>query len=533
MSHRRRSPNGLQDAPARFVLITECLQNDFFLNAVSPVALPEATRRMILLGRRDFDLFFEQGPHLHIAPDHLERGPLGVFLQATIGRRRNSQDGAAALDVINIRQWRTHDQPYDEEGRPGVYCEAGTWGAGFIDGLAGYLDPAGSGDGPAKYFEDGSVRIHHVHSDSPFAFRPRSERIELERRKLQKSELEVLLDVLIEGSDADVELMREIMRADSGPAGLAELSREIDDGADHIRDPTPVYVAVVGVYTDIHVSTLLFGLRDRYVIPYLAVSDTLTAAPSLEQHISGLNFAANLLDVDVIHGINELARFLGSTPPLEDELDVVASKPFAAYAAFEKQTQRVIAQQEETLQSYLVLTEGRSLRVYKQVERANRFLIGWGTAFLSLTLFLVALQPIFPDRIDWQLPLITGGLSLAQFVTAFYSNPIDSLQQNLINLAAFRMILESHSLKSAFARLHLAPGRIERTETMADAESAKRDAEVAIARTEALAMQLQMLNEIDAVDFEALKQFGRPQDERREPAAPEQPAIDSDASAPE
>ena len=46
-------------------------------------------------------------------------------------------------------------------------------------------------------------------------------------------------------------------------------------------------------------------------------------------------------------------------------------------------------------------------------------------------------------------------MSLAQFVGAFFTQPAADLQRNLTNLAAFRMILESHSLKTAFARFHL------------------------------------------------------------------------------
>jgi hypothetical protein len=518
---------------ARFVLITECLQNDFSLNTVSPVALPEATRRAILLGRRNFDLSFHHGDQLRVAAKHLEQGPLGIFLGSTIGRRRTGEDGAATLDVINIRQWRSRDQAYDEEGRPQVYCEAGTWGAGYIDGLQQYLDPGGTpATEEARYFEEGSVRIHHVHADSPFAFRPRREQINIDERKLQASALEILLDVIVQGADEDVARMRELLRQDGRPSSVVELAREINSD-ESIRFSNRVYVAVIGAHTDAHVCTLLFGLRDRYAIPYLAVSDTLTAAPSVERHISGLNFAADILDVDVIHGVNDLARFLGSTPPLEDEWEVVTSKPFSAYVAFDARTRRVTAQQEETLQAYLALTEGRSARVYRQIERANIFLIGWGSAFLSLTLLFLALHPFFPDRIPWQLPLITGGISLVQFASAFFGNPTDSLQQNLINLAALRMILESHSLKSVFARLHLAPARMVPADTAADAESARREAELTVIRTEALAGQLRLLNEIDTVDFDALKRFGRLQHESPEAAASEPPTTDGNASTPE
>lgn len=524
MSRRGVSLDELHGGMPRFVLITECLQNDFFLNNVSPVVLPEAARRMLLLSRRDFDLSLA-GPRVSLNPEHLRQGPLGVFFELTIQRRRRGEDGVGTLHVVNIHQERTPDQMDDEAGRLQRYCEAGTWGAEYIDGLASELDPGGS----ASYFEEGSVCIHHVRSDSPFAFRPPNEQIG-QKRKLDSSSLEDLLDVIVLGSDADQEQARALLRSGQQRRPLRHLARQIAED-EAVRSSAPVYLAVIGVCTDIHVRTLLFGLRDRYAIPDLVVSDTLTGAHSVGRHVSALDFAANLLDVDVIHGINELVRFLGTSTTLEDESSVVTSKPFAAYAAFEERTQRVIAQQEETLQAYLLLFEGRSLRVYRQIERANKFLIAWGTAFLSLTLLLVVLMVAFPGRIDPWLPLTTAGLSLAQFVTAFYSNPTNSLQQNLINLAAFRMILESHSLKSTFARLHLTPPRTGPIDTKYEAQRAKDEAEIAMVRTDALAAQIQVLNDIDALDYEALKQFSRLQGEDGEQAAPERPAMDSDAPA--
>ena len=45
--------------------------------------------------------------------------------------------------------------------------------------------------------------------------------------------------------------------------------------------------------------------------PNLAVSDTFTASPTLERHLAGLDYAAKVLDVEVVHGINDLVGFLG------------------------------------------------------------------------------------------------------------------------------------------------------------------------------------------------------------------------------
>jgi hypothetical protein len=543
MSERFPRSTEVGGAGARFLLITDCLQNDFFLNNVSPVALPEATRRAILLGRRNFDLSFRDGDQLRAGEKDLEQGPLGIFLRSTIGRRLAGEVGDGLLHVINIRQWRRRDQAYDEDGPPKVYCETGTWGAGYIDGLDKYLDPMPPDPaGRAAFCERGSVRIYHVHADSVFDFHPSWEERHVSGGKFHASNLERLLDVLLTGSEEMVEKLAAAFRGDAdvvaeehGNEARRQSTTLNELAARALRTNAAaanaqLYVAVIGVHTDVHVLTLLFGLRERYALPYLAVSDTLTGASTVERHISGLNLAANLLDVDVVHGVNELARLLGSPPPLEDEWQVLAAKPFSAYAAFDEQTQRVTAQQEERLQAYLALVEGRSARVYGQIERANTFLIRWGTAFLTLTVLFLALHPVFPDRIPWQLAIVTGGISLVQFATAFFANPTDSLQQNLINLAALRMILESHSLKSVFARLHLAPARIGYVDTAEDADRAQREAELTILRTQALAGQLQLLNEIDAVDYEALKRFGRVQQPSGTPA-PDGPAVNGATGA--
>ncbi len=158
-------------------------------------------------------------------------GPLGLFLEQTIGRRRRGEDGRGVLHVINIRDWHVPDDNYDyERRRYGAHCEAGTWGAGYVDGLEGWLDPAGPlPSEEARYFEEGSVRIHHVHADSIFDFRPRRAHIGADERKFRASALEVLLDVIVQGSEADQERARELLRADPRVRALWPLAEEIDD----------------------------------------------------------------------------------------------------------------------------------------------------------------------------------------------------------------------------------------------------------------------------------------------------------------
>src|SRR5207248_7729819 len=151
-----------------------CLQNDFFLNHQCRLCLTEPVAARVLVG----------GSARQLPPPDSDgtlgkafaRGPLGLFLEATVGRRkRGLPDANGSLDVINIRDWHVPGPSYDEERRLyGPHCEKGTWGAGYLDGLEAYLDPNGSPDDEEAFrFQAGSVRIHHVHSDSLFDFRPR------------------------------------------------------------------------------------------------------------------------------------------------------------------------------------------------------------------------------------------------------------------------------------------------------------------------------------------------------------------------
>ena len=163
-----------EDGEARYVLITQCLQNDFLLNDECRLSLPEPIVRAVLLGQSGLEAKGDKGVR-GLPAKAVAAGPLGRFLEQTIGRRRRGEGGRGVLHVINIRDWHIPDDNYDSERRRyGAHCEAGTWGAGYVDGLEGWLDPAGPlPSEEAQYFEQGSVRIHHVHADSIFDFRPR------------------------------------------------------------------------------------------------------------------------------------------------------------------------------------------------------------------------------------------------------------------------------------------------------------------------------------------------------------------------
>jgi hypothetical protein len=489
-----------QDDAPRYVLITECLQNDFVLNAQCRLALPEAVVRSVLLGREAARVSASDGIRRFPAKAVAD-GPVGQFLDETIGSRMRGEASHGVLHVINIRDWHIPDDNYDFERRLyGTHCEAGTWGAGYVDGLEPWLDPADSlPDEEARYFEQGSVRIHHVHADSIFDFRPRRTYIGAEERKFHASALEVLLDVIVQGSDADQERARELLREDPRPRALWPLSKEIDHD-EKPRSSARIYVAVIGFYTDIKIGIVLTGLRTRYELPNLAVSDTFTASATLERHLSGLDFASKLLNVEVVHGIGNLTRFLGSPGVQRDETAVVTADSFARYQNYFQDRQNVLAHESEKLREYEELTERRSIGVYDTIRRANQFLIAWGMVFLTATLVLSILSAFGVVR--WELAAVTGGLSLVQFVGAFFTQPSSDLQRNLTNLAVLKMILESHSLKTAIARFHLTtPQALRELQTKGEAVDATR-------QVETLQKELKAIEDVDRADFAALERLG-------------------------
>lgn len=462
------------DSRARHVLITQCLQNDFLLNRDCRLYVADRAARSLLLGPQR-ELPNTDGRRLRLDRRRLERGPLGSFLDATIGARMRGA-GQGTLHVINVRDWHVAGHSYDLERQSyGPHCEAGTWGAAYVEGLTRYLDPAGGP--PVREAEDtviGGVHIHHVHSDSVFDFRPRCGECESSGGRFPPSKLERILDELVAGSDAD---------------GTAD-------------NPAPLYVAVIGVYTDIKVLTLLAGLRTRYDLHNLATSDSLTASPTLERHIAGLDFCVKILGVEVFHGINDLVRFLGGPPSVEDESELVGPDSFARYRGFFQDKQSVLAAESERLKDYVALTERRALETFAWIRLANYFLIGWGSAFLVATLVFAILSGAGVGQFSWKLPAITGGLSLLQIVGAFYSKPMADLQRNLANLAVFKMVLESRSLKTAFARFHLTTPQVLRE--LQD----EKEERAALRQVGLLERELALIQGADDVDFAALERLG-------------------------
>jgi hypothetical protein len=262
-----------------------------------------------------------------------------------------------------------------------------------------------------------------------------------------------------------------------------------------------VYTAVLGVYSDVKIVTLVGGLRTRYDAN-LAISDSLSASQTLERHLSALDFAQKVMRVEIIHGVNDLVRYLGGSPPLENESELVSADNFSRYQSFFKDKQNLLSYQNEQLQNYLELTEQRAIDNFTWIKRSNLFLIAWGSAFLVVTLVMSVWAAVEPDRIEWWVPALTGGLSLLQLVSAFYSKPMRDLQQNLTNLAIFKMILESHSLKTAFTRFHLTtPHTLREVRTEDESRQAMRQIEV-------LERELGLIEKFDEVDFRALRDLG-------------------------
>jgi hypothetical protein len=143
---------------ARFVLITECLQNDFFLNGDCRLRLPDTVVTRMLLRPSDFDVRAGgSGPDKKRA-EAIANGPFGVFLWGAAGRRLED-DTLPVLHVINVRDWHVPGEGYDFERRVyGTHCEAGTWGVRYLDGLERYLDPTGAAE-TADYAELGAGRF--------------------------------------------------------------------------------------------------------------------------------------------------------------------------------------------------------------------------------------------------------------------------------------------------------------------------------------------------------------------------------------
>jgi hypothetical protein len=414
----------------RYILITQCLQNDFFLNASGRLCLPVEEVKRVLIGcasQSDKKILVKDGQYV-LPTGYPENGPLGMFLKTLINERKSANEGPF-LYILNIRDWHTPSKPYDEERKLyGSHCKAGSEGAFYINGLEPYLDPTGTENMPAteesKPHVEGRLCICHIRSDSVFDFGAG-----------YKSKLEKCLEVLIFGDSNNLSDMRK-----SGPVNIPD---------EQPRCKAPTYIAVIGAYTNIKVATLLIGIRSQYPVSNLMISDSLTACPSLEKYITALDFFDKILSVEVSHDLNDLIRFLGGKSNIKNSSALVGKNAFAEFETYTNDKHLVLADRNRIYNEYLALTQNRSLSVYKWIWVTNRFLIVFGMALL-ITMLCGSILGWSDTKLA-----ILGGIGIVQILAGFFTGPTNRLLKNLTNLVSLRIILENHSLKSALARFHL------------------------------------------------------------------------------
>jgi nicotinamidase-related amidase len=449
-----------------YILITQCLQNDFLFNLNCRLGLPADAAGKLLIHPDSERSFGEKHSRRTLDTATIRSGPLARLLTATVGQRARGA-GRGTLHLVNIRDWHTDGDHYDRERRQyGPHCEAGTWGAEYPADLTGLLDPTGTrrriGEPQASAFDPdgsrlGTVVVHHVHANTLF--------------DLEQS-------------------------ASGGRSELAEvLGRIITPENRH-----EVRVAVIGVYTDIKVQIVLQGLRIAFNPSRLVVSDSLTASPTLERHLGALDFAQKVLWAEVMHGVADLARYLGSDPGQDEELESSASEvAFADYAQYFRDKQSITSYEDAQLRSYRQQITGRLRRTVRLVSFTNSFLIGSGIITLGSSVVLAIVTAAYPGRLPIALPAVLLGVSVAQLVSVFFNRPVDQLTSVLSREAVFRMLLESRSLRLALARYHLTTPAALR----GDADAG--------ARAEVVRDQLRLLIELDQVDFDRFDRFGDPE----------------------
>ncbi len=413
-----------------YIVITQCLQNGFFLADENRLCLPAETVKQMLIGEQDAEMLMGLKNRRRFG-SRIKTGPLYRFLDSAITPYRDGTVKNHTLHVIHIKDWHLPSAEYDlERNLYGAHCEAFSWDSEPIEGFNEFLQPwikdkesTDKAKGKEGY-RDGNATFYEVLSDSVFDFRP----------------------------DATIDLDPSFGN-DSRKTHLQYL---LDDLIGYQHKGKRIYVVMLGVYTDIKIKMLLSGLRTRYAVDNLIVSDILTAAPSLERHLEGLDFASKVLNVEIIHSLNELASVLN---PERDEsaIPIALTKNtlnFRDYRTYFLDKQNILGFQDQRLLEYLSLTNKRSLQVYTTIYRANLFLIGVGMSFLILTVILIIarlVNPTIPVDILW----VTGGLGTVQVLASFFTAPFDRMRQNLTALVRLRNYLETYSNLSALLRHHL------------------------------------------------------------------------------
>jgi hypothetical protein len=442
-----------------YILMTQCLQNSFFFSEENRLRLPEQSVRQLLVGNnaKDATTIFEttsergsDAAKRKLKKGLLEQGPLYMFLDALINDPKRENN----LHIINVKDWHTPTEPYDIERRKyGTHSEEKTWGAKTLDGIEQFLEPWALANFPeherkqaeqqaldpatgyklhdkdkGKHKED--TYLYEIRSNSVFDFQPAyyTEPIEADedaqRHVIKESQLDKLLDRII-GKEDDWHNKR-------------------------------IYLVVIGVYTDIKIKTLLTGLRSRYIIQNLITSDVLTTAPTLERHLSGLDYADKVLQVEIIHSLNELVDVLH-----EDEYDnvippeIIQDIPnFNDYKNYYLDKHLILAQQDNKLGEYLTLTRRRSEAIYQRDRRISNALTWFGLIFLGFALIAIIIG-FFSDNIQVDLVAITGGLGLAGIIAVFFRQPSEQLRESMLEMVRLRNYLETYSSVNTLIRHHL------------------------------------------------------------------------------
>ncbi len=554
----KEAPTEKSDEPI-FILITQCLQNSFFLAEEDRLCLPQDVVEQMLVGsdenhlpdqrsdltnrsyrqvrvrrrsRRLPEVTFPVKPvnRRVFDPQLVKVGPLYRFFEIVLNEKWRGAD--SNLHVIHIRDWHESSESYDRERRLyGSHCEANTWEAEPLEGFDEFLRPWP--DAPnAPDVPDAPPPIQQTKAG--FLNPQQNHTTYYEVRS------NTLFDLRNDTSDTRPEC-----------SNLREILDHLINGAESTQR---VYVVVIGVYTDIKIMTLLTGLRTLYRIDNLVVSDVLTASTTLERHLTGLDFADKVLGCEIIHSLNDLVSVLAHrrdkarrTVPPDDPIpaDVILNHAdFRNYKNYFLDKQSVLAFQDNRLHEYLTLTSRRSMDMFRWFAWVNKGLTFFGFLMLFLTLYAVVAHLQSPKTTPLETPLLLGGLSIAQFLVMFFRRPNQDIQQNLSNLVRLRNYLETYSTITALLRHHFTrPEYLASTATSA-LPSRKRSARAQLRGETAPAddimsiveQQMKILNEVAAALAENFKDInfeirGADPTASPDPAKPKTPP-DGKASVP-
>lgn len=450
------------------ILITQCLQNAFFFAEKGRLCLPELTVKQMLLGADSDAEDTSPDPNRRVyLEEKLQNGPLYTFLDTLI----SNVPAGHELHVLNLRDWHSPSPRYDAERRLyGGHCEAGTWEAKALDGYENFLAPWGDDNAKAQSAQTlagchrdnkkgGKIIYYDVRSDSVFDFKEPSapELCEVYQRALahRRSAGE-------KATKEDPEEWCGDYYADTFlEAILDQVIKDKQRKNKREKRETLVYIAVIGVYTDIKVKTLVDGLRTRYETDGLLISDVLTASPDIERSLTAYDFFDKVLNVEVVHSLTELLRpMLPNQDVMIDESIIKGLPDFRDYKTFFLDKQKVLASQDNKLLDYLELTRKRSTEVYEEIRNANWWLLLTGRILLAIVLIMVAVQVIFPlfgreIRIPTEVWVLTGGLSVAQLLTSFFLIPMAQMRNNVNALVRMQNYLETYSTVSSLLRFHM------------------------------------------------------------------------------